>query len=285
MTAFLAMAVALGLVSVAWLTRSLWWRTGERGRSPGLAAALAAFVVGLAALGYARIGNVRGIDVAPGQATAAAPAASMPTMEQIAQIVDRALKADPRNPRALALAGALAFDQGDYPTAVKHWETLEQLEPPDTPAGQQLREQLAEARKRAGLPAAAASGAPPPAASGAAMASAAKRVSGTVRLAPALQGRVAPDDTLFVFARASEGPRVPLAVLRKQAKDLPLSFSLDDTLAMAPDATLSGAKRVVITARITKGSAVARAGDLQGMSMPVAVGASGVAIEINEEVK
>jgi cytochrome c-type biogenesis protein CcmH len=280
MTLFVLLAVTLGLAAVAWLTRSLWWRAAP-GRSPALAAVLSVFVLVVAVAGYARIGNFAGIQVAPGQPTAAAPA-SGPTMEQVAEIVDRALKADPKNPRALALAGAIAFDKGDYVLAVRHWETLTQVTPADTPAGQQVREHLAEARKRAGMPPSA--DAAPRVASPAKPASQAQ-VSGTVRLAPALQARVAPDDTVFVFARATEGQRVPLAVLRKQVKDLPLSFTLDDSLAMSPAATLSGASRVIIAARITKGGPVAKPGDLQGLSMPVPVGTSGVAIEINEEVK
>jgi len=278
MTMFVVLAATLALVAVAWLTRPLW-------RSPALAAVLGVFVVVLAAIGYSRIGSLQGIAVAPGMVTAQAPAASMPSMEQVAQIVDQALKADPKNPRALALAGAIAFDKGDYPLAVRHWETLAQLGPADGEAAQQLREHLAEARKRAGLPPATVAAAPRAAASAPA-ASAHAQVSGTVRLAPSLQARVAPDDSVFVFARAAEGQRVPLAVLRRQAKDLPLTFTLDDSLAMSPAATLSGASRVVVGARISKGgSAMARPGDLQGFSAPITVGERGVAIEINEEVK
>jgi cytochrome c-type biogenesis protein CcmH len=111
-------------------------------------------------------------------------------------------------------------------------------------------------------------------------------VGGTVTLAPALQGRVAPDDTLFVFARAANGSRMPLAVLRKQVKDLPLRFTLDDSLAMSPTAKLSGATQVVVGARITKsGKAVAQEGDLQGQLPAVALGATNLKLEIGDVVK
>lgn len=112
------------------------------------------------------------------------------------------------------------------------------------------------------------------------------RVSGTVRLAPSLKDRVAPDDTLFVFARAADdggGPRMPLAILRRQAKDLPLQFTLDDSLSMSPAARLSGATRVVVGARVSRsGNAMPQPGDLQALSVPVAVGTTGLQIEIGE---
>jgi cytochrome c-type biogenesis protein CcmH len=281
MTAFVLLAAALALVAIGWLTRPLW-------RSPAVAAALGVFVVALAAIGYAQIGSPRGVEVGPGTVTAAAPAASMPTMEQVAEIVDRALKADPKNPRALALAGALAFDKGDYALAVRHWETLAQTAPPDSPLAQQVQENLAEARRRAGMPPGTAVAKAPSTAGAASAATSphAAQVSGTVRLAPTLQARVGPDDIVFVYARPADGPRMPLAVLRRQVKDLPMTFTLDDSLAMSPAARLSGASRIVVGARISKaGNAIAQPGDLQGQSAPIDVGASGIAIEINEEVK
>jgi cytochrome c-type biogenesis protein CcmH len=285
MTGFVLLAALLGLVAAGWLTRPVW-------RSPALAATLGVFVLLVAAVGYAQLGSMRGLEVAPGTVTAAAPAASVPTMEQIGEIVARALKDDPKNPRALALAGALAFDKGDYALAVRHWETLAQVAPPDSPLGQQVQENLAEARRRAGMPPDTAVAQASPAASAPVSPRTsphAAQVSGTVRLAPALQARVGPDDAVFVFARAADsggGPRMPLAVLRRQVKDLPMTFTLDDSLAMSPAAALSGVSRVVLVARISKrGGPTAQPGDLQGQSPPIDVGASGVAIEINEEVK
>lgn len=111
-------------------------------------------------------------------------------------------------------------------------------------------------------------------------------VSGVVSLAPALAAKADPQDTVFVFARAAEGPRMPLAILRKQVKDLPLTFTLDDSMAMTPAAKLSSAQRVIVGARISKrGDATAQPGDLQGLSAPVAPGASGLKIEIAQVVQ
>jgi cytochrome c-type biogenesis protein CcmH len=97
---------------------------------------------------------------------------------------------------------------------------------------------------------------------------------------------VLPGDTLFVFARAAEGPRMPLAILKRGAGELPLSFTLDDSMAMSAELRLSAFNDVVVGARISKsGNATPQPGDLQGFSQPVTVGASGLKIEIGEEVK
>ncbi|WP_280156104.1 hypothetical protein [Piscinibacter sp. XHJ-5] len=193
------------------------------------------------------------------------------------QLIERALKTDPQNRKALAFAGMLAFERKDYPLAVRHWEKLEQLANDSGPGTQPLRNSIAEARRLAGMA---------PAASGAAPAAAGAQVSGTVSLAPSLKGRVSPQDTVFVFARAPDGPRVPLAILRKRVADLPLAFTLDDSLAMSPAARLSGASRVVVGARVSRsGNAMPQPGDLQGLSSPVGVGTSGLQIEIAETIK
>ena len=115
---------------------------------------------------------------------------------------------------------------------------------------------------------------------------AAQTVSGTVSLAAALSAEVKPDDTVFVFARPAEGSRMPLAMLRKQVRDLPFSFILDDSTAMSPASRLSQAGRVVIGARITKSAnAAPLKGDLAGHSGPVPVGSKGLTIAITEIVK
>ena len=110
---------------------------------------------------------------------------------------------------------------------------------------------------------------------------AATPLTGTVQLSAALAAGVGPNDTLFVFARAAEGSRVPLAVLRRQAS-LPLAFTLDDSMSMSPQSRLSGAARVVVGARISKsGDATPQPGDLLGQSAVVASGAQGVRVVID----
>ncbi len=199
-----------------------------------------------------------------------------------AKLIADALAREPNNPKVLALAGTAAYDRKDYAGAVKLWEKLAQAEAPGSRFAEQIQASIAQARQLAGMPPASGTAGPVTAA---ATTPAASQVSGTVRLAPSLKGRVAPDDTLFVFARAVDGPRMPLAILRLRAKDLPLPFTLDDGMAMSPAARLSGASRVVVGARISKsGNAMPQPGDLQGLAAPAAVGSRGLEIEINEQV-
>lgn len=193
------------------------------------------------------------------------------------KLIKRALALDPNQPKALALSGTIAFQKKDFAAAARDWERALTVLPNDSEFSKQIAAGLAEARAALGQP-------QPKAAARAAPASAgATSVSGTVTMKPELAGRASPDDTLFVFARAPEDAGPPLAVLRAKVRELPLKFTLDDSMAMSPQNTLSSAKRVVITARVAKsGGVVPQPGDLEGASKTVAPGASGVAVLIDK---
>lgn len=197
-------------------------------------------------------------------------------------IIAKALAADPNNVKALALAGSAEFNKQAYGKAIGYWERILAVVPAGSPIAQSTRNGIAEARTKGNLPGspsavASASGSPAAGGSG--------RVAGTVTLAPGLAAKASPDDIVFVFARAPEGPKMPLAILRKQVRDLPVQFVLDDSMAMAPSMKLSAFPKVVIGARISKsGDAQARKGDLQGATPPLAVGADKVAVVIDSEV-
>ncbi|MEO8135124.1 MAG: hypothetical protein ABI831_14215, partial [Betaproteobacteria bacterium] len=122
----------------------------------------------------------------------------------------------------------------------------------------------------------------PPMSAPAPVATAGKAITGIVKLAPMLAAQVAPNDTLFVFARAAEGPRMPVAILRLKASELPKQFRLDDTLGMAGGPTLSTVPQVRIEARVSKsGEALPKPGDLRGESAVVAPGAANVEVIID----
>ena len=111
-------------------------------------------------------------------------------------------------------------------------------------------------------------------------------ITGRVSVDPRLRDHVAASDTLFIFARAVNGPRMPLAVIRTTASPLPHDFTLDDSMAMSPGARLSGASEVVVEARISKsGNATPSPGDLRGTSSAIKPGTRGVAIVIDDVVR
>ncbi len=199
------------------------------------------------------------------------------------KLIDKALAIDPENTTALALAGSADMERGDYVAAITHWQKLISLLPPDYQDIQMIKDGVKQAReflamqkggreKLAKLPDVDKPAAANPAAA----------ITGRVSLSPALAAKAAPDDLVFVLARAEQGPKMPLAVLRKQVKDLPFEFKLDDTMAMQPQLKLSGFDKVVVVARVSKsGSPMAQPGDLEGSAGAVKPGAKGLNISID----
>ena len=205
-------------------------------------------------------------------------------------LIERALKIDPNHFKALALAGSAAFDRGEYTVAITYWQKIADQLPPGSEIAPRVQSMIADAREKLGgagaaaaPPATALAAARPPAS--AAKATSGTSVTGTVSLDPALASQAAPGDSVFVFARAATGSRMPLAVQRAQVKDLPLAFRLDDSMAMAPGMTLSSASQLTVGARISKsGTAIAQPGDLAGEMTGVKPGASNVTIRIGSVV-
>lgn len=197
------------------------------------------------------------------------------------KVIQQALKVDPHNIKALALAGTVEYERKNYAGALKHWQRILDLVPPDTPIANSVAASVKEVQQLAGIAPEAGEqpGQQQPAAAQA-------TVSGSVALAPALKDKVAPGDTVFIFARnPGAGRSPPLAILRKSVADLPISFTLDDSMAMAPQFRLSTAAKVIVGARISKsGNAMPSPGDLEGYSKEVAVGADGIQVTIDSSV-
>ena len=203
------------------------------------------------------------------------------------EIVQRALQADPRQLKALALAGSAEFERRNYAAAIDYWERVLKIAPPDSDFARLVAESLAEARSLAGgklarkeAPAVKSDQAGPKQA-----APGAESLQGVVSLDAALAAQAAPGDTVFILARPAGGQRMPLAVQRITVAQLPYRFVLDDSMAMAPGATISSQPQVVVVARVSKaGSAASAKGDLEGMSEPVKPGASGMRVVISKIV-
>jgi cytochrome c-type biogenesis protein CcmH len=183
------------------------------------------------------------------------------------EYVRRALEIQPDFPRALWLAGIHALNQGDPQAAVESWERVLRVAKLEPGARAQIEDAIADARQRA-------AGTPAPA-TATSTAAEAGSVEVTVTLADALVQHIQGNETLFVFARASTGPPMPLAVKRLTSSALPVTVVLDDSSAMAPELRLSQFDPVVVTARISRsGTPTATSGDLQGVSAAVSPGDS-----------
>ncbi len=187
------------------------------------------------------------------------------------QLIEKALRVDPQNAMALWLAGTAAFRANQFEAALRIWERLVPQVEPDSDDARMLHKAIDAAYAASGKTAPAAVAAPP----------ATANVSGQVELDAALKAKAAPGDTVMVIARVP-GTRMPVAVLRASVAALPLKFSLDDSLAMSPQARISGASTVEVEARISKsGMAQAEPGDLISAVQTVKVGANGIRLQVN----
>ncbi len=204
------------------------------------------------------------------------------------ELVKKALQVEPFHQKALWLAGTAAYQVQDYASALQYWEKLITLFPEGTDGHTQMLRNIAEVKQLMGQeldPEMIAKLQGQQQQSAATDGNANASVSGRVSLDPALAGSVSPGDTLFVFARAANGPRMPLAILKKQVSDLPLDFEMDDSHAMNPQMKLSNFSDIVVSARISKsGNAMPQPGDLEGASAVVKVGAQGLNILISNAV-
>ncbi|WP_195763692.1 tetratricopeptide repeat protein, partial [Duganella guangzhouensis] len=221
------------------------------------------------------------------------------------RLLTRALAADPKNVKAHILMGDASFERSDLAAAAVHWQAALANATPGSEFAQMARDNLnhigaptgdAGSAQAAATPTAApaanaapfaAATAPQPApatANANTAAPGATSISGVVELDPSLRAQVSDNDTVFVVAKAVDGPRFPLAVLRKQVRDLPLQFTLDDTMGMMPGVKLSQFDKLTVSARISKtGNAIAAPGDLESPPQPVTPGQTQIKLRIRSK--
>ena len=202
------------------------------------------------------------------------------------KLLNKALSIDPDNFKALALSGSAAMERVDYAAAVGYWQKLLKLIPQENENAQIVADGIQHARV---LMAQKSGGKVPvqpvvAAQTESQVAEAGKEaISGTVMLSGEIKAQASPEDTLFVLVRAAEGPKMPLAIVRKQVKDLPLKFILDDSTAMSPQMKISNFEQVVVIAKVSKsGNPITQPGDLQGMSAVMKPGAKGIKLVIDK---
>lgn len=201
-----------------------------------------------------------------------------------AKLISKALTLDSNNPLALWLAGSAAFQAQDFAIAIQKWQQLLVQLPKGSEEAQALQASINEATVRSSphgsaVPVAGDTAlAPDRSGASPAMAS----VAGVVELEAALRARVSASDVVMVIARAP-GERIPRAVLRTSAADLPLKFTLDDTLSMSPQAQMSSASEVTVEARISKsGMAMPESGDLISGIQTVKMGVQNIRLIVNQ---
>ncbi|WP_440830884.1 c-type cytochrome biogenesis protein CcmI [Pseudomonas fragariae (ex Marin et al. 2024)] len=179
---------------------------------------------------------------------------------QVQALTDEALQADPREVTSLGLLGIAAFETQRYQAAVDYWTRLLAALPADDASRSALEGGIARAREN--LAKRPADAAPAPAVK-------AKSIKIHVELAAALQGKVRPNDSVFIFARAINGPAAPLAVKRITVADLPADVELSDADAMMPQLNLSNFAQVQLVARVSR-AGQPTTGEWVGRSQPLA---------------
>lgn len=189
------------------------------------------------------------------------------------QLLDGVLKADPDHQRALWLVGISDYQAGDFNAAITVWNRLLPALPPGSDIAESVRTQIADAQKLGGTVASASAPSTTPALEAASAGnSQGPQLTVNVSLDAKLKDRLASGATLFVFARAENGPPMPLAIHRGPASALPMTVVLDDSMGMMPTMKLSMFPKVVIGARISaSGNAMAQSGDLQVLTQGIDV--------------
>ncbi|WP_320416486.1 c-type cytochrome biogenesis protein CcmI [Candidatus Vondammii sp. HM_W22] len=185
-----------------------------------------------------------------------------------AELVRKAVKLDLTNTTALWLAAIVEDQSGNYSKSLQYWSLLEPLVEDDPASREQVASLKAKTQQKVG----GAANVVQVDNSVVAGQVTAAAISVKLSLAPGLEGKVGPEESMFVFARAIEGPKMPLAVVRLKVKDLPLTVTLSDAQAMTPQMKLSNFKEVLVGARISRsGGPTAGSGDIQGEVAPVKV--------------
>ena len=193
------------------------------------------------------------------------------------QIIEGVLKADPDQANALLLAGSAAFSQGKYTLALERWTRVKKQLDPNSPEAQSLDQVIALSQEKLGIK----QPSPPAKEKVVASNNANASIKGQVALAESLVGQVDKGDSVFVYATDPQGSRMPIAILKTTASALPLSFELNDELAMSPQRKLSQFKQVLVHVRISKsGQAMPQAEDWGLTTGSVAVGAKNLQLKI-----
>ncbi len=167
--------------------------------------------------------------------------AGNPLDAPMGEYLDRALALDGDNMTALGLAGIRAFEGADYPAAVAYWGRALELEP-DGEGAEALKLGIARARVAQASVAEDSAATTTPSA-------ALRRIELRVEAPEAVE--LPASARVFVFAKASTGPAMPLAVSAFSARELPRTLVLDSSMAMTEGMSLDDFDQVDLIARVS----------------------------------
>lgn len=201
-----------------------------------------------------------------------------------AELVYKALKQSPNDQTALWLGGMAKAESGAYSEALLYWHRLKKILPADSESYQELMGLITNVQAQ--IPDSDVANVDAVAPVEVVTATHA-RVQVKVSLAQDLKGKTKPEHTVFIYAQAMNGPKIPLAIVREQVKNLPMTITLSDQQAMSPMMKLSSFEQVKLIARISKtGSAMPQKSDLIGELGPVSTSKNTlVEIKISREIK
>jgi len=209
-------------------------------------------------------------------ADATALAAGGQITEEVSQYLKRALTINPDNRQALWLSGLGAAQRGDKAMAKTHWGRLVPLLDDAPQQQQELQDIIQENFGDADEQIASSPQAQPkpqsqdaPQQQNSAQSIAQEGLTLNISLSAEMAQLANPNDFVFVFARAQQGPPAPLAVKRMRVADLPTTIMLSDADSMVAPMTLSKFENVIVSARVSKsGQPIAQSGDLQSAVIP-----------------
>jgi len=186
----------------------------------------------------------------------------------IQAIIDQSLALDPQDPSTLLLVGMNAFFTAHFDKAIDVWQMILDSDRDDVDRTA-LMNAIASAKMRLGED----TSAMPNDTNHKAVTSNAKTVAIEISIAPELADKVADTDTIFIFARSTQGPKIPLAATKISARSLPTTITLDDSTSMGGDVTLSSVQEVEIIAILSKNNSVKpQSGDVKGTIKAIKVG-------------
>lgn len=195
-------------------------------------------------------------------------------------LAKRALELEPNNTTALWLSGLGYQDSGNLPKALELWQKLLGLLSDDPRSSQEVRTLIANAQRQMNITPEQANAAESIAtpSNQAALA----KLTVNVQLDPGLRASVSDSDYVMIYAQRVTGMKMPLAIVKAQIKDLPLTVTLDDSQSVGPMGKLSDAEEVNVLARISKsGQAIKQSGDIEAKVGPYPINhADPIGIEI-----